>query len=363
MSDFSSRLLEWYAIHGRTGMPWQKQKDPYLVWLSEIMLQQTQVETVRDRYTAFLKTFPTLIDLANAPLDAVMSLWAGLGYYSRARNLHACAKIIMQEHGGVFPNKASILEELPGIGPSTAAAIAAFCFDEPISILDANVKRVLARVFAFEQDIKNTKASFELWQLAQSLVPKKTKEMPAYTQALMDFGATVCTPKNPKCKTCSMRRHCQAFIEGKVDILPIQKKKKKPDVFFCEFLLVIQGQEVLMVKRPPSGIWGGLWCLPESAWSKLEEGQTAQVRSFKLAYPEMPAQLFRYYDSATKVLPPQKHIFTHRVLFYQIRMIHLHQKLEQMTPEMQWVTNEKITLLGLPTPIQRFMSDYLQIIF
>ena len=213
--NFANQLIAWYAEHGRTGMPWQNTRDPYAIWVSEIMLQQTQVSTVTERYQLFLKRFPTLKSLAKAPIDDVMALWSGLGYYSRARNLHRCAQIIMAEHGGDFPQTREALESLPGIGRSTAGAIAAFAYEERSPILDANVKRVLSRFYGIEGDLQDQKTIKELWLKAEAQLPRVAAKMPTYTQALMDFGATWCTPKHAKClevqAQCPMTRHCTAY--------------------------------------------------------------------------------------------------------------------------------------------------------
>lgn len=363
MKDFSKKLLNWHKIHGRTGLPWQNQTDPYLVWLSEIMLQQTQVATVKERYVEFLRIFPTVDKLAMASIDEVMSLWAGLGYYTRARNLHACAKKIIENFGGSFPRDAQTLATLPGIGPSTAAAIAAFCFGERISILDANVKRFLSRVFLFEGDIKNTKEAAQLWKLAQSIVPQDSQKMPNYTQALMDFGATVCTPKKPKCHQCEMATICEAFREGKVDLLPVQTKKKKSKQFRSEMLLIQTKDAVLFEKRPPRGIWGGLWSLPESEWEELSNEKELAVFTTPDSFSKIPEEILENEYSRAKVLAPKKHIFTHRVLYFQIRVIHLHETFESSYEELHWVEKDKITNIGLPTPIRELMNDYFGIIF
>lgn len=233
--SFASRLLDWQAEHGRSGLPWQNTQDPYRVWLSEIMLQQTQVSTVKAYYAKFLERCPTVAHLAAADHDEVMALWAGLGYYTRARNLHACAKAVVALHGGHFPSMAEQLQTLPGIGRSTAAAIASFCFGERVAILDGNVKRVLVRVFAFEHDIALAKNDKLLWQMATDLLPTKnlSVQMPRYTQAIMDLGATVCTPKQPDCVACPMQSFCQAKAQSRVHELPLKVKKSNAAVNRC----------------------------------------------------------------------------------------------------------------------------------
>ena len=211
--DIAQRVLRWRQQFGRQGLPWQDIRDPYRVWLSEIMLQQTQVATVLDYYARFLQRFPTLAELADAPLDDVLALWSGLGYYSRARNLHRCAQVVQHEHGGIFPRSSEALAQLPGIGRSTAAAIAAFCFGERVAILDGNVKRVLGRALGFDADLSRSANEQALWRLVQALVPEQGVEH--YTQGLMDLGATLCTARKPACERCPLATLCVAFREGR----------------------------------------------------------------------------------------------------------------------------------------------------
>jgi len=210
---FAPALITWQRNHGRHGLPWQGNRDPYRVWLSEIMLQQTQVSTVLSYYPRFLERFPHVHALAAAQTDEVMAMWSGLGYYSRARNLHRCAQAVVAEHGGEFPRDALTLETLPGIGASTAAAIAAFCHGERVSILDGNVRRVLSRVLAFAGDQAQPKVQRQMWDLAQALVPERSdaSDMAAYTQGLMDLGATVCVRGQPRCPVCPMQGVCEAY--------------------------------------------------------------------------------------------------------------------------------------------------------
>src|SRR3989440_2442711 len=204
---FAERVIAWQRSHGRAGLPWQQTRDPYRVWLSEIMLQQTQVSTVLGYYDRFLQRFPDVASLAAASIDDVFAMWSGLGYYSRARNLHKCAQLVVSEHGGSFPRSSAQLAEMPGIGRSTAAAVAAFCFGERVAILDGNVKRVLSRVLAFDGDLANAANEKQLWDHAGRLLPVRAvaESMPRYTQGLMDLGATVCTSRNPSCLLCPVQ--------------------------------------------------------------------------------------------------------------------------------------------------------------
>ncbi len=262
-ADFAARVVQWQRAHGRSGLPWQATRDPYRVWLSEIMLQQTQVATVLAYYARFLERFPGVRALAAAPQDEVLGLWSGLGYYSRARNLHRCAQEVVTAHGGEFPRSAQVLQSLPGIGRSTAAAIAAFCFGERIAILDGNVKRVLARVRGFAGDLALAREERALWDLAQALVPQDAADMPAYTQGLMDLGATVCTARAPQCEACPAQDLCAAHREGEPTRYPVRTRKLKRS---AQSLWLLQARRadgaIWLEKRPQQGIWAGLYCLP-----------------------------------------------------------------------------------------------------
>ncbi|MDH3998734.1 MAG: A/G-specific adenine glycosylase, partial [Desulfuromonadales bacterium] len=222
--QMAQRLLRWYGAKGRD-LPWRQNRDPYCIWLSEIMLQQTGVVTVIPYYQRFLDKFPTLQQLAAAPLDDVIQLWAGLGYYSRARNLHKAAQQVMAEHSGVFPSQLDDIQALPGIGRSTAGAILSIAFDQPAPILDGNVRRVLVRLFAWRNDPRSSAAEKQLWQWAEQLTPPQQAH--DYAQAIMDLGATVCTPRTPDCANCPLRALCVAHQQGLAETLPIKRKRAK----------------------------------------------------------------------------------------------------------------------------------------
>ena len=228
-SSFANEIVRWQQSHGRNSLPWQNTRDPYRVWLSEIMLQQTQVATVLAYYDRFLQRFPRVDDLAAASEDDVMSLWSGLGYYSRARNLHRCAQDVMALHKGQFPASAEQLQTLPGIGRSTAAAIASFCFGERVAILDGNVKRVLTRVLGFSGDLAQVAQERALWSLATELLPHEdlAQAMPRYTQGLMDLGATICTGRQPKCLLCPVQALCRGRAQGNPEQYPVKTRKLK----------------------------------------------------------------------------------------------------------------------------------------
>lgn len=259
--DFAAVLVEWQRRCGRHGLPWQVD-DAYAVWLSEIMLQQTQVATVCSYYPRFLAAFPTVADLAAADEDEVLALWAGLGYYSRARHLHAAAKQVVSQYGGRFPQTRVQLEGLKGVGRSTAAAVAAFAFRQREAILDGNVKRVLCRVFGRDGDAGDKAFEAELWALAESLLPSAA-DMPAYTQGLMDLGALVCRRSRPLCGECPMRGRCVAFSENRTAELPRRKTAAAvKEITLCWLVLFDGTGAVWLEKRPQRGIWGGLYCVP-----------------------------------------------------------------------------------------------------
>jgi len=261
--DFANALLRWHDTHGRHDLPWQSEMSAYRIWVSEIMLQQTQVATVIAYYQKFMATFPDIQSLANAELDQVLHLWTGLGYYARARNLHKAAKLIIEEHAGVFPKDHETVMSLPGIGQSTASAILALSDHQHHAILDGNVKRVLTRYFSIQgwpgkRDVEQT-----LWQRAEQLTPKRKTAQ--YTQAIMDLGATVCTRSKAKCSICPLSKSCSAFANNTVKQFPTSKPKKSMPVKSTIMLLLRNSKnQVLLQQRPPSGIWGGLWCLPEA---------------------------------------------------------------------------------------------------
>ncbi|BDW12126.1 hypothetical protein PSHI8_22100 [Polynucleobacter sp. SHI8] len=288
-----------------------------------------------------------------------MALWAGLGYYTRARNLHACAKTIEEQFSGRFPESSALLATLPGIGMSTAAAIASFCFDERISILDANVKRLLARFLGVEGDVKNATVHQDLWKKAQTFVPQNAKDMPAYTQALMDFGATVCTPKNPKCSNCVFQSSCQAFTQSKVSLIPLQVKKVKNKMVQSEMLFILANHQVLFELRPAKGIWGGLWSLPESSWVEVMQTPSEPLQLSIQDFLGLPSDLLKLPYKTAKLLAPRKHVFTHRTLYFQIRIIELNEKFDLNLNQYQWVNISDCEHLGLPTPIRQWVNDYL----
>jgi A/G-specific adenine glycosylase len=367
---FAKKLIAWHGLDGRQGLPWQNIRDPYAVWVSEIMLQQTQVATVLERYPRFMKRFPTVKQLAAAPLDDVLAEWAGLGYYSRARNLHACAKQVMELFGGKFPSDPALLEQLKGIGRSTAGAIAAFAFHERAPILDANVKRILARLFGIEGAVQEKAVNDELWLLAKKLLPKNTVDMPVYTQALMDFGATWCTSRKPVCisgiKKCPFAKDCQANLSDQVLLLPHKIAKAKSPEFNCDMLLLRHSDSVLLQRRPEKAIWGGLWSLPESTWrvkeknsashSKKDEVNLSTKELFDLVLPEEKTSLILKSCKSTERGLMIKHVFTHRRLWIQIWHVTLSDTVKFSDRDLQWVPLRQLGKYGLPQPIKLLLQ-------
>lgn len=261
---FTSPLLDWFDKFGRQNLPWQHPRSAYRVWISEIMLQQTQVKTVIPYFNRFIASFPDIQSLAQAPDDQVLALWSGLGYYSRARNIHKTAQIILEQYQGEFPQELDNLVALPGIGPSTAAAIASQAYNLPTAILDGNVKRVLCRYFLVDGWPEQSAIKKKLWDLAQQCM--SATRCADYTQAIMDLGATCCTTRNPNCENCPLHTSCLAYLENTVMLYPHKKIKKKLPIKQQQFLLLFnQDNKIYLEKRPPSGIWGGLWCLPSIA--------------------------------------------------------------------------------------------------
>ena len=340
-AGFAGRVVRWQQIHGRSGLPWQGSRDPYRVWLSEIMLQQTQVSVVLDYYARFLQRFPDVASLAAANVDEVMSLWSGLGYYSRARNLHRCAQQVVADHGGEFPSTAAMLARLPGIGRSTAAAIAAFCFGERVAILDGNVKRVLTRVLGFEKDLAQAASERELWSRAQALLPASgcEEQMPAYTQGLMDLGATVCLQRNPQCLLCPVSDPCIARRQGRAVDYPVKSRKLKRSSQSL-WLLHARSPEgaVWLVKRPATGIWAGLYCLPVfESRDDLAAALPAKARS---QLSDNPAFL---------------HVLTHKDLY--LHPVGAKLNISVLSKDAGgWFDAAQWPALGLPAPIRKLLS-------
>jgi A/G-specific adenine glycosylase len=340
---FARRVVAWQATHGRNDLPWQNTQDPYRVWLSEIMLQQTQVVTVRDYFARFLARFPDVASLAQASLDDVLGLWSGLGYYSRARNLHRCAQQVMDLHGGAFPDKAEVLETLPGIGRSTAAAIASLCFGERVAILDANVKRVVTRVLGFDADLAQGASVRALWDAATQLLPvgkDAASAMPRYTQGMMDLGATVCLPKKPACLVCPVRQDCVAAAAGDPQRYPVRTRTLKRSTQAI-WLLWVQSTDgaVWLDKRPTPGVWAGLHCLP------LFDSEDALVN-------HVPLDL----QASLQALPVSTHVLTHKDLFLHTWQLRVPDRSTDWGAG-RWISVDAWPDVGLPAPIRKLLQQ------
>lgn len=340
MHAFSSRIIQWQQTHGRNSLPWQQNREPYRIWLSEIMLQQTQVATVIPYFERFIKHYPTLGALAAAPEDDVLALWSGLGYYSRARNLHAAARFIVEHHAGAFPNTPDAIERLPGVGRSTAAAVAALAFGQRCAILDGNVKRVLARHGGISGWPGEKTIESRLWTLAESRLPKYHIE--TYTQGMMDLGALVCTRSRPACGQCPVSADCIAQQQQRTDTLPTARPKKALPERQIQMLILLEQGEILLEKRPSRGIWGGMWSLPELA---TEHDPVRHCLERFGSDAENPAPL-----------PHLSHSFTHFKL--HIHPVKLYLKSRSIAvPGQQWLSPPDALNAALPTPIRKLVTQ------
>jgi A/G-specific adenine glycosylase len=342
--SFGDTVVAWQTQHGRHDLPWQNMQDPYAVWLSEIMLQQTQVVTVREYFARFMARFPNVSDLAAAHQDEVLGLWSGLGYYSRARNMHRAAQDVVALHGGIFPRSSEALQTLPGIGRSTAAAVASLCFGEPIAILDGNVKRVLTRYLGFKEDLASSKVEKELWNIAQTMLPQRdvNKAMPRYTQGVMDLGATVCTPKKPQCAKCPIANACIAKAEGQPESYPVKTRKLKRSSEQLWLLQAVTRQgDVWLMQRPQTGVWAGLYCLPV-------------FESFQSMLAALPAKHHAQLQDGEVF----KHVLTHKDLHLHPLQLRLPRavKLGAAMGAGQWVAAADWPSLGLPAPVRKLLA-------
>jgi A/G-specific adenine glycosylase len=342
MPTFAQKLIAWQTHHGRHNLPWQGSLNPYGIWVSEIMLQQTQVETVIPYYSRFMARFPDILTLASSTEEEVLTYWAGLGYYARGRNLLKAARIMREKYAGVFPDSIEAVAALPGIGPSTAAAICVFAFGQRHAILDGNVKRVLARVFLVTgyPGIKSIEKI--LWQQARGLLPKKNLE--TYTQALMDLGTLICTRTKPRCATCPINIHCAAFGQDRVGAVPSPRPANPLPHKHAFFLVIRYATDVLLEKRPIPGIWGGLWSLPEAKtradWAHMCKRLSGQV-------PE-----------EVRYLTPFTHSFSHFKLHVQpIEMTLSHPPTTSGEPNTQvWMPLDDALHAALPKAVKKILA-------
>ena len=341
-SPIAAALIAWHTRHGRHDLPWQRERTPYRVWVSEIMLQQTQVATVIGYYERFMRRFPDIATLAAAPLDEVLHLWSGLGYYSRARNLHRSAQRVVSERGGALPGEVDRLAELPGIGRSTAAAIVALAFERRASILDGNVRRVLARYFAIDGPPGESTTERELWERAEQCTPQT--DTAVYTQAIMDLGATLCTRREPLCMHCPLREDCAAQRAGRVHELPAPRlRRARPTRQVFMLLAVDPKGQVLLQRRPPQGVWGSLWTPPEFE----QAAAAARFCATTLQAARLDPQ----------PLPRLRHAFTH----FELEITPLYASCTDALMVMEgggtlWYNPREPVRIGLPAPIAALLS-------
>ncbi len=339
----AARLLRWFGRHGRHDLPWQRNPTPYRVWISEVMLQQTQVETVIPYFERFMRRFPDIATLAAARQDEVLHLWSGLGYYARGRNLHRAAQIVVAPHGGRLPETLPELMALPGIGRSTAGAILALAHGQRHPILDGNVKRVLARVFLVREEPWTPAGSARLWQLALDCTPGL--RVAEYTQAIMDLGATVCTRTQPDCRHCPLRRECGALAAGAVEELPARRIRKARRLRRTHMILVVQDGRVLLRQRPEQGIWGGLWAPPE-----FEDARSARNWCAK-----------EFSTRPLRRLPALRHSFTHFALDIEPQVLDLgtRRRAPGAAPGSVWYRCDQPQSIGLPAPVAELIRQSL----
>jgi A/G-specific adenine glycosylase len=346
-SSFASDLLVWFEKHGRKDLPWQQDRTPYRVWVSEIMLQQTQVSTVIGYFNRFMQRFPDVAALAAAPVDEVLHLWSGLGYYARARNLHRAAQQIMEQHGGEFPWTLEQAVELPGIGRSTAGAILSLACGQRQPILDGNVKRVLARYFVVEGFPGLPAITDRLWEYADQCTPGK--QVDKYTQAIMDLGATLCTRSRPTCAICPVSAGCAALATNRQNQLPTARPRKERPQKQTFMLLALRDQSVLLERRPAAGLWGGLWGLPEfktpaeaQAWCRTKFGKPV---------------------GAPRQAPPLHHAFTHFDLRIEPLLIQCAVKGQKTAAEVDgwlWYDPARPAKLGLAAPVKELIDAHVR---
>lgn len=371
--NFSANIITWQLQFGRHALPWQNTGDAYRIWLSEIMLQQTQVAAVIPYYQTFLERFPNVQSLANAPSEAVMALWSGLGYYTRARNLHRCAQYVVAAHGGVFPSDPALLVLLPGIGRSTAAAIAAFAYGTRAAILDGNVKRVFCRVFGVSGYPGSKPVEERLWRLAEQLLPPR--QVGVYTQGLMDLGATLCTRTRPSCTRCPLSTRCVALATDRIHVLPERKPKKAVPQRHVAMLVVLDHNQVLLEQRPDSGIWGGLLSLPELSVVEFAAAELAAAEltfnssSLKIKASSIEGDFghtinasisraiapFGEPNSST-ALTPFSHAFTHFKLHVSPYLVTLSRRVDGVGEHSHvWYDTARLLNAPLPAPIKKLL--------
>ncbi len=345
MPTIATKLIRWQTQHGRHHLPWQGTRDPYAIWLSEIMLQQTQVITVIPYYQRFIQRFPSIEHLALASQDDVLACWSGLGYYSRARNLSHAAQIIRQYYQNKFPQRVELIQQLPGIGRSTAAAIAVFAFGQYAAILDGNVKRVFTRYFGIDGYPGKADVQKQLWHKANACLPEKAanQSIETYTQALMDLGSTVCTRSKPDCTSCPLQHNCVAHQENRTDKLPSPKPRKQLPKKETIFLMLTKQNKILLEKRPSSGIWGGLWCPFEISTSENTIVYCQQTYGLEV--------------KPLGNISPLDHTFTHFKLKIHPHLLQVVSPNDALQQKGKWMTLDDALESAIPTPVRKLLKQ------
>ncbi|OGW86023.1 MAG: A/G-specific adenine glycosylase [Omnitrophica bacterium RIFCSPHIGHO2_02_FULL_46_11] len=351
VSQFQKRLISWFLKHQRP-LPWRVHGNPYRIFVVEVMLQQTQMNTVIPYYKRWLKVFPNVGTLSRAPLDQVLKLWEGLGYYTRARNLHKASKIIVTKFGGKIPSDLETLQSLPGIGRYTAGAIASIAFQKPVSLVDGNVMRVLSRVFHIRKDIKKPDTQKLMYQIAKTLIPEKNPGI--FNQALMELGSLVCVPEIPKCPACPIKNLCLAYQKGDQSKLPIRSKTVEVKEIEMVVGILAKNGKFLIRRRPNRGIWGGLWEIPGTMRLPYQKPEEALKEEFKSA--------FGISIAIVKKVPPFEHRFTHRKALirpFQIKALSNGRGKQAQTGPVRWVDQKSLNKLSFPVPHQKILGQYL----
>jgi A/G-specific adenine glycosylase len=345
MLDFSSLITRWYNSNCRD-LPWRNTRNPYLIWISEIILQQTRVDQGLPYYHKFVENYPTVIDLANANEQDILKLWQGLGYYSRARNLHTTAKIIRDKYAGIFPSSFEELKKLKGVGDYTAAAIASFAFDKPHAVVDGNVYRVLSRVFSISDPIDSSKGKKRFQEIANELITPN--DPGTHNQAIMEIGARVCTPSNPSCINCPLVTLCSAYSSKTISHFPVKQPKSKPRSRYFEYLVLSEGESLLLKKRGPSDIWQNLYDFPSIEFTQAHEPeQVAESAEWKHYFKGKKVNI-------EKISRPVKHVLSHQVIFARFWKINVKGKLS--IADAEFISNSELRKYPVPRLIDRYLE-------
>jgi A/G-specific adenine glycosylase len=345
---FSKIVVEWYKINLRE-LPWRETKDPYFIWLSEIILQQTRVNQGLPYYKKFIEAFPTVIDLANASEQKILRLWQGLGYYTRARNLHKCAKAVASEYNGEFPSTFEKLKTLPGIGDYTAAAIASIAFGEPVAVVDGNVYRVLSRIYGIDTPVNSPQGKKVFSELANKLISSNKPDL--HNQAVMEFGALFCTPANPSCDTCPFKSTCVAYENSLQQVLPVKTPSKKVRKRYFYYFAIQKGKSLLMKTRSEKDIWHGL-----SDFYLIEKKRPHDPEKILMEDKTLKKLLGR--KKVTEISGIYKHVLSHQIIFSRFIQLEVSGNLDLNGSGLKFYSRKKIAELPKPVLISRFLSDY-----